>query len=113
MAARAETPAGGNAWRLWALGPILLLAVVVGLFVTSGSSLVDLIGHNPPPADIFELRRVEFRPGEIKIRVTNPQADAITIASVTAESSASSSGSSRSRSACSGCPRYDAPSRSG
>ena len=26
MAARAETSAGGNCWRLWALGPILLLA---------------------------------------------------------------------------------------
>ena len=85
MAARLETSAGGNAWRLWALGPILALAVVVGLFVTSGSSLVDLIGHNPPPADVFDLRRVEFSPGEIKIRVTNPQADPITIASVTVD----------------------------
>jgi hypothetical protein len=30
--------------RLWALGPVLLLAVVVGAFATSGSSLVGLIG---------------------------------------------------------------------
>src|SRR3954462_6380181 len=85
MEARAETPAGGNAWRLWALGPILLLAAVVGVFVTSGSSLVDLIGRNPPPADVFDLRRVEFHPGEIKIHVVNPQADPITIASVTVD----------------------------
>jgi len=75
----------GNAWRLWALGPILLLAVVVGVFVTAGSSLVELIGRNPPPVDVFDVRRIEFRPGEIKIRVTNPQADAITIASVTVD----------------------------
>src|SRR4051794_362880 len=85
MAARAETSAGGNAWRLWALGPVLLLAVVVGLFVTSGSSLVDLIGRNPPAADVLDLRRVEFNPGEIRIHATNPQADPITIASVTVD----------------------------
>ena len=85
MAARAETSSGGNFWRLWALGPILLLAVVVGAFVTSGSTLVDLIGRNPPPADVFDVRRVEFKPGEIRIRVTNPQAEPITIASVTVD----------------------------
>ena len=73
MAARAETPSGGNAWRLWALGPILLLAAVVGIFVTSGSWIVDQIGRNPPAADVFDVRRVEFRTGEIRIRVTNPQ----------------------------------------
>jgi ZIP family zinc transporter len=86
VATRAEIrPGEGSAWRLWALGPILLLAAVVGLFVTSGSSLVDLIGRNPPPADVFDLRRVEFSTGEIRIRVTNPQADPITIASVTVD----------------------------
>jgi ZIP family zinc transporter len=85
VAARAETSSGGNLWRLWALGPILLLAAVVGIFVTSGSSLVDLIGRNPPPADLFDVRRVEFRTGEIRIHVTNPQADPITIASVTVD----------------------------
>jgi ZIP family zinc transporter len=75
----------GNAWRLWALGPILLLAAVVGAFVTTGSSLVELIGRNPPPADAFDVRRVEFKSGEIRIRVTNPQTDPITIASVTVD----------------------------
>ena len=85
MAARAETSSGGNLWRLWALVPILLLAAVVGAFVTSGSTLVDLIGRNPPPADVFDVRRVEFKPGEIRIRVTNPQAEPITIASVTVD----------------------------
>jgi ZIP family zinc transporter len=68
--------------RAWALVPVLLLAVVVGLFVSNGSSLVDLIGRNPPPADEFDIRRVEFKPGEIKVRVTNPQSDDLTIASV-------------------------------
>ena len=59
--------------------------VVVGLFVSSGSSLVDLIGKNPPPADEFDVRRVEFQPGEIRIGVTNPQRDDLTIASVTVD----------------------------
>jgi zinc transporter ZupT len=85
MEAAGETPARGLSWRLWALGPVLLLALAVGLFVTSGSSLVDLIGKNPPPADEFDIRRVEFTPGEIRIRVTNPQADDLTIASVTVD----------------------------
>ena len=82
MEAGAPTPASGTAWRLWALAPILLLAVVVGAFVTSGSSLLDLVGRNPPPTDALDVRRVEFHPGEIRIRVTNPQPDPITIASV-------------------------------
>ena len=85
MGTRAENSSGRTLWRLWALGPILLLAAVVGAFVTSGSSLVDLIGRNPPSADVFDVRRVEFRTGEIRIHVTNPQADAITIASVTVD----------------------------
>jgi zinc transporter ZupT len=85
VATRAAHPTEGNAWRFWALGPILLLAIVVGAFVTTGSSLVELIGRNPPPADVFDVRRVEFKPGEIRIRVTNPQTDPITIASVTVD----------------------------
>ncbi len=72
-------------WQLWALAPILLLALVVGLFVSSGSWLVDLIGRNPPPADEFDVRRVEFRPSEIRIRVRNPQPDDLTIAAVTVD----------------------------
>jgi ZIP family zinc transporter len=83
--ARTQAVRGGIAWRLWALAPILLLAIIVGLFVSRGSSLVDLIGTNPPPADEFEIRRVEFHPGEITIRVRNPQTDDLTIASVTVD----------------------------
>jgi zinc transporter ZupT len=69
-------------WRLWALVPVLLLAVAVGAVVSSGSSLVDLVGTNPPPADEFDIRRVEFSPGEIRITVRNPQRDDLTIANV-------------------------------
>jgi hypothetical protein len=61
---------------------VLLLAVVVGAVVSSGSSLAELIGTNPPPADEFEIRRVEFSPGEIRIVVRNPQPDDLTIANV-------------------------------
>ncbi len=78
-------PRPSVAWRLWALAPILLLALVVGAFFAGGSSLVDLVGRNPPPADEFDIRRVEFRPGEIRVLVRNPQPDELTIASVTVD----------------------------
>ena len=78
-------PRPGVAWRLWALAPIVLLALVVGAFVSGGSSVVDLIGTNPPPADEFDVRRVEFHPGEIRIQVRNPQPQDVTIASVTVD----------------------------
>ena len=67
-------------WRLWALVPILLLVATVSVFAAVGGSLIDLVGTNPPPADEFEIRRVEFKPGEIRVRVTNPQREDLTIA---------------------------------
>ncbi len=69
-------------WRLWWLVPILLLVGVVSLFAGANSSIVDLIGSNHPPADQLDIRRVTFHPGEIQIRVTNPQSEKITIGSV-------------------------------
>jgi zinc transporter ZupT len=72
-------------WRLWALVPIVLLVGAVSLFAATGGSLVDLIGRNPPPADEFDVRRVEFSPGEIRIQVTNPQPEDLTIATVTVD----------------------------
>ena len=84
MEAKAEQR-GDLSWRLWALVPIILLAVAVGGYVASGSSLVGLIGTNPPQADEFDIRRVEFKPGEIRVRVTNPQQDDLTIASITVD----------------------------
>jgi zinc transporter ZupT len=69
-------------WRIWAVVPVLLLALAVGLVVESGRSLVDLVGTNPPPADEFDIRRVEFSPGEIRVVVRNPQPDDLTIANV-------------------------------
>jgi zinc transporter ZupT len=84
MRAEAGSAADGPRvdWRLWAVVPVLLLALAVGVVVTSGSSLVDLVGTNPPPADEFDIRRVEFDPGEIRIVVRNPQPDDLTIANV-------------------------------
>jgi ZIP family zinc transporter len=72
----------GTRRRVWALVPILLLVGVVSLFATSGGSLVDLLGSSRPPLDELDIRRVTFKPGEIRIRVTNPQRDDITIGSV-------------------------------
>ena len=81
----AEGRGGSLRWRLLALVPIVLLVAIAGAFVSSGSSLVSLIGQNPPPADEFDIRRVEFRPGEIHALVRNPQPDDLTIASVTVD----------------------------
>jgi ZIP family zinc transporter len=77
-----ELPRG---WRLWALLPLLLLVGAVAIFAASGTTLLDLVGRAPPPADEFDVRRVEFKPGEIRIRVTNPQRQELTIATVTVD----------------------------
>ena len=72
----------GTRWRLWALVPIVLIVAVVSIFASAGGSLVDLVGTNPPAADEFDIQRVEFKPGEIRIHVRNPQPDDLTIAVV-------------------------------
>lgn len=82
MEAGSATGGGRVGWRLWAAVPVLFLALAVGVVVTSGSSIVDLVGSNPPPADQFDIRRVEFAPGEIRVLVRNPQRDELTIANV-------------------------------
>ena len=66
MESRAE-PAGGLAWRLWALVPLVGLALAVTLVVSFGDRVVDLVGGSPPPADAFDVRRVELRSGEIRV----------------------------------------------
>jgi len=85
MVARAGTVSNDARWRFWALGPLLLLVAVVAAFSVWGSSITDLLGRNPPSADEFDIRRVEFEPGEIRIKVTNPQQDDLTIASITVD----------------------------
>ena len=75
----------GMRWRLWALVPILLLVACVSIFASTGGSLVDLVGRNAPPVDEFDVRRVEFAPGEIRIHVRNPQPEDLTIAVVTVD----------------------------
>ncbi len=85
MASRAEAAAPGRSWRLWAFVPLILLTGVVALFTATGGSVTNLLGESPPPADEFDIRRVEFHPGQIRIRVTNPQPDDLTIASVTVD----------------------------
>jgi zinc transporter, ZIP family len=82
--AAAATGSAGR-WRLWAFVPLVLLVGVVALFGATGGSVVDLLGRTPPPADEFDVRRVEFHPGEIRIRVTNPQRDDLQIALVTVD----------------------------
>jgi ZIP family zinc transporter len=72
-------------WRVWALVPILVLVGAVSLFATTGGAVLELLGRNPPPVDEFDVRRVEFRPGEIRIRVTNPQPEDLTLALVTVD----------------------------
>jgi zinc transporter, ZIP family len=77
--------AGGLRWRLWALVPIVLIVAAVSIFASTGGSLVDLVGRNPPPPDELDVRRVEFKPGEIRIHVRNPQPDDLTVALVTVD----------------------------
>ena len=87
MSARSEARATPrSSWsRLWVLAPLAVLLAIVLVFSAYGDEVTDLLGRNPPPADEFEVRRVEFHPGEIRVRVTNPQADELTIASVTVD----------------------------
>ena len=82
VGAESDPARSGARWRLWALVPIVLLVAVVSIFASAGDSLVDLVGTNPPPADEFDIRRVEFKPGEIRVEVRNPQPDDLTIAVV-------------------------------
>jgi zinc transporter ZupT len=76
---------GTTRWRLLALVPLVALVAAVSLFAAFGGSLTGLVGNNPPPPDEFDVRRVEFHPGEIRIRVTNPQQEELAIASVTVD----------------------------
>jgi zinc transporter, ZIP family len=76
---------GGTRFRLLALVPIVLLVGAVSLFAAAGGSLTELVGQNPPQPDEFDIRRVEFREGEIRINVRNPQRDDLTIALVTVD----------------------------
>ncbi|MEO8291042.1 MAG: metal transporter [Gaiellaceae bacterium] len=71
--------------RAWALVPLILLLAVVAAFAAAGGPVLDLLGRNPPPADQFDIRRVTLEPGVVRIRVTNPQPDELTIASVTVD----------------------------
>jgi zinc transporter ZupT len=63
----------------------VLLALCVSLVVSQGDRVVELVGGKPPPADEFDVRRVQLRPGEIRVQVRNPQRDDLTIASVTVD----------------------------
>lgn len=77
----AATPAF-SAWRLWVLVPLLLLGACATLVARSGDRLIDALGHNPPSPDQFHVRRVEFAPGAMRIKVANPQRERLAIATV-------------------------------
>ena len=71
MESRAE-PAGGLAWRLWALVPILLLVAVVALFSARGGSVLELVGQSPPPADDVERKRSTPEPSSSGVMIRSP-----------------------------------------
>jgi len=85
MSAGAEATPGSGWSRLWTVAPLALLLAIVLAFSAYGDSITGLLGRNPPALDAFDVRRVEFHPGEIRIKVTNPQPDDLTIASVTVD----------------------------
>ena len=78
-------PQGTWGLRLLVLVPIVLLVGIAATFVQSGGSITGLVGSSPPPADTFEVRRVQFHPGEIQVLVRNPQPEDLTIAVVTVD----------------------------
>ena len=67
------------------LVPIVLLSASPRRSCQSGGSITGLVGSSPPPADAFDVRRVEFSPGEIRVLVRNPQPEDLTIAVVTVD----------------------------
>jgi zinc transporter, ZIP family len=71
--------------QLWWLLPLMLLAAVVLSFTATGGSLLRLAGDAPPPVDEVDISRVQFRPGELRIHVRNPQRQDLTIAAVTVD----------------------------
>jgi len=85
LGAPAEDGRRRTFWRLWAVVPLVTLVAAVSIFVSAGGSLVDLVGQNPPSADAFDIRRVEFSAGEIRLRLTNPQREKLTVAQVTVD----------------------------
>jgi hypothetical protein len=101
--------AGGAGWRLWALAPIAAARRGRSASWSTGSSLART--DRPRPAARRPVRRAPGRvqAGEIRIRVTNPQREDLTIASVTVDDAivpftldgpASSAGCARARSWC-------------
>lgn len=80
----ARTPAPWG-MRLLVLVPVVLLVAIAAVFVRSGGSVTGLVGASPPPADTFDVRRVGFSPGEIRVLVRNPQPEDLTIAVVTVD----------------------------
>ena len=85
MSAGVEAAQRSSPSRIWAIAPLALLLAIVLVFSAYGDSITSLLGRAPPPADEFDVRRVEFHPGEIRVKVTNPQPEALTIASVTVD----------------------------
>ena len=80
----ARTPASWG-MRVLVLVPIVLLVAIAAMFVRSGGAITGLVGSSPPPADTFDVRRVQFQPGEIRVLVRNPQPEDLTIAVVTVD----------------------------
>lgn len=71
-------------WR--ALVPLILLAAALFAFSTAHEEILGLVGSNPPAADAVDVRRVEFKAGakpEIRMHVTNPQREPLSVAVVT------------------------------
>ena len=76
---------GVRRWQLWALVPVMLLVAALSATIAAGGTLNGLVGNAPPPADEFSVRRVEFRTGQIRIHITNPQPQDLTLAQVTVD----------------------------
>ncbi|MBI5310736.1 MAG: metal transporter [Actinobacteria bacterium] len=71
--------------RFWALLPLVLLTLILGVFSAVDAKVFGLIGDNPPAPDELSFGAVQFKDDGIFVRVTNPQTEPLTIASVTVD----------------------------
>jgi zinc transporter, ZIP family len=69
--------------RLWILGlvPLVLLAVVLGLFFALGGTGIGK-PEGAPPQEELSVERTILRPGEIELQVRNNGLDEVTVAQV-------------------------------
>jgi hypothetical protein len=78
----AERAGGGRGFRLWAWGvvPLVLLAVLVGVFLWAG--VRGVFQADVPPVEDLTIERVVLRPGVIMVHLVNGGPQPVTVSQV-------------------------------